>query len=76
MLVLARKPSEEVVITIPEGTEIPKGGLKIKVKVVRVGSLSNVRLGIIAPDDIPVHRSEVQDEIDARSTNHGKAVTA
>lgn len=38
----------------------------IEVRVVRVGN-GEVRLGVIAPPDVPVHRREVYDEI--RSEN-------
>ena len=51
MLVLSRKKSEEVVV-----------GDSIRVVIVEVrGDL--VRLGIEAPRDVPVHRSEVYDAI-------------
>ena len=51
MLVLSRKTSEELVI-----------GDDIRVMVVEIRS-GQVRLGIKAPAEIPVHRAEVYDQI-------------
>jgi carbon storage regulator len=51
MLVLSRRPGEEIVI-----------GDSIRITVAGVQG-DKVRLGISAPDDIPVHRSEVYDRI-------------
>lgn len=51
MLILSRRKDESVVID---------GGIKIMVVEIRENS---VRLGIDAPKDVTVHRSEVQDEI-------------
>ena len=53
MLVLSRKKDEVIVI---DG--------HIEVMIVRIRD-DKVWLGIKAPRDIPVHRREVQDEIDA-----------
>lgn len=53
MLVLSRKIEEVVMI-----------GDDIEVKVIRVHG-DAVRLGIVAPSDIPVHRKEVYDRIKA-----------
>lgn len=51
MLILSRRKDESVVID---------GGIKIMVVEIRENS---VRLGIDAPKDVAVHRSEVQDAI-------------
>jgi carbon storage regulator len=51
MLVLTRRPGEEVVI-----------GDRIHVTVTLIGN-DRVRLGITAPPDVPVHRAEVYERI-------------
>ena len=51
MLCLSRKASEEIVI-----------GDDIRVMVVEIRS-GQVKLGITAPAEIPVHRSEIYDQI-------------
>ncbi|MBL9167148.1 MAG: carbon storage regulator CsrA [Verrucomicrobiales bacterium] len=51
MLILSRKVNENIVI---DG--------RIIVKIVRLDG-ENVKLGIEAPPDVPVHRQEVYDEI-------------
>ena len=51
MLVLSRKPGERILI-----------GDDITVTIVRIGP-NNVRLGIDAPKEVPVHRQEVYDAI-------------
>ncbi len=51
MLILSRKVNENIVI---DG--------RIIVKIVRIDG-ENVKLGIEAPTDVPVHRQEVYDEI-------------
>lgn len=51
MLILSRKVNENIVI---DG--------RIIVKIVRIDG-ENVKLGIEAPIDVPVHRQEVYDEI-------------
>ncbi|MGL4552333.1 MAG: carbon storage regulator CsrA [Gemmataceae bacterium] len=56
MLVLSRKKNESIVINND-----------ITVTVVEIRG-DKVRLGIVAPKDVPVHRQEVYDAI------HGKAV--
>lgn len=53
MLVLSRKKNESIVI---DG--------RIKVTVIEIRG-DKVRLGVDADKDIPVHRSEVQEAIDA-----------
>lgn len=52
MLVLSRKKSEDIVINNGE----------ITVRVVEIRG-DKVRLGIIAPKEIPVHRLEVHEQI-------------
>jgi len=61
MLVLSRKTSESVVI---DG--------RITIKIVRVEG-DVVKLGIEAPRDVPVHRQEVYQEIQA---NNKEALTS
>jgi carbon storage regulator len=56
MLVLSRKPLEQIVIA--------NGEIVITVVEIRKGS---VRLGIEAPRDVPVHRREVQRAIEEKS---------
>ncbi len=51
MLVLSRKPGEEIVI-----------GGTIRVRVLEIVG-NKVRLGISAPSDVPVHREEVYRQI-------------
>lgn len=51
MLILSRKPGESLVI---DG--------RICVKIVRVEG-ETVKIGVEAPEDVPVHRQEVYDEI-------------
>lgn len=53
MLVLTRRVGEKIVI-----------GPDVTVEVVEVRG-EKVRLGITAPREVPVHRSEVKDKIDA-----------
>jgi carbon storage regulator len=60
MLVLSRKKGEEIVI----------GNGLITLVVVEIRG-DKIRLGIKAPKDMPVHRKEVQDEIDASNTTTG-----
>lgn len=51
MLVISRKRDEVIVI-----------GDKIRIRVLRVGA-EGVRLGVIAPSDLSVHRQEIYDLI-------------
>ena len=55
MLVLSRKSNESIVIND-----------NITITVVEIRG-DKVRLGIVAPKDIPVHRQEVYDQIHAQS---------
>ena len=57
MLVLSRKPLEAVVVGAADGFSRL---LKVTVLEIKHGS---VRLGFEAPDDVPVHRSEIWDRI-------------
>lgn len=57
MLVLTRKPGESIVINND-----------VVVMVVEC-SPSKVRLGVVAPEEVPVHRGEVQAEIDAQEVS-------
>lgn len=59
MLVLSRKKDEDIVIA--------DGEIVIKVLEIRG---DQVRLGIEAPRDIPVHRREVYEAINRESTAH------
>ena len=61
MLILSRKVNENIVI---DG--------RIIVKIVRLDG-ENVKLGIEAPPDVPVHRQEVYDEI---QRNNREAATS
>lgn len=57
MLVLSRKVNESVVIDLGNGR-------CVTVKVTGFGrDRDKVRLGIIAPREIPVHRNEIYDRI-------------
>jgi carbon storage regulator len=64
MLVLSRKKNESIVINDD-----------ITVTVVEIRG-DKVRLGIVAPKEIPVHRQEVHDAIHGNSTTNGKAPLA
>ena len=59
MLVLSRKKDEKIVLT---------GGIEVSIVQIRG---DKVRLGIVAPKEIAVHRSEVWDAIE-RKTQDGK----
>jgi carbon storage regulator len=60
MLILSRKPGESIVI---DG--------RIHVKIVRVEG-DHVKVGVVAPADVPVHRLEVYEEI---QRNNEQALT-
>jgi carbon storage regulator len=62
MLVFTRRRNQNIKI-----------GDGIEVRVLRVGR-EGVRLGIVAPSDVPVHRQEVYDQI--RDANRQAAGTA
>lgn len=59
MLVLTRKVGEKILI-----------GDNISITVVRVAK-GAVRIGIDAPDDIPIVREEIKDEGQRHSRDHG-----
>lgn len=61
MLVLSRKVSEQIVVG---------GGITITVVALRDGK---VRLGIEAPQNVSIHRKEVQDKIDKEMEEHFKS---
>jgi len=61
MLILSRKENESVVINN-----------NITVTVVEIRG-DKIRLGIVAPKDVPVHRSEVQERILAESVGQDPA---
>jgi carbon storage regulator len=54
MLVLARKKNESIIIN---------GNISVTVLSIING---NVRLGVSAPKDVPVHREEVQEAIESK----------
>ena len=62
MLVFTRRRHETIMI-----------GEGIEVRVLRVGR-DGVRIGIVAPPDVPVHRQEIYDQI--REANRSAADTA
>lgn len=57
MLVLSRKPNESIII-----------GDNVEIKVVEVRG-EQVKLGITAPRDIPVHRKEIYESIHSQNKN-------
>lgn len=59
MLVLSRKKNEKIVLS---------GGIEVSIVQIRG---DKVRLGIVAPKDVAVHRSEVWDAIE-RQMRDGK----
>lgn len=61
MLVFTRKLNEAIVI-----------GDGIEVRVLRVGK-DGVRLGIVAPQDVPVHRREIYDAVCAANQSAAAA---
>jgi carbon storage regulator CsrA len=61
MLILTRKPNESITITMPDGRQIL---VMVTEFILFAGKTRKVRLGIEAPKDITVHRTEVQDAID------------
>ncbi|HEV3146016.1 MAG TPA: carbon storage regulator CsrA [Gemmataceae bacterium] len=63
MLVLSRKKNESIVINND-----------ITITVVEIRG-DKVRLGIVAPKDVPVHRQEVYDAIHAQQSKPAEAAT-
>lgn len=59
MLVLARKRGSAVVVTTPSGERITIHILKT-----RPDKRDEMRIGVEAPKNWPIHRKEVQDKID------------
>ena len=59
MLVLTRRPGETLII-----------GDNIRVTILDVSG-NQVRLGVTAPKDVPVHREEVAERIRAEAANSG-----
>lgn len=60
MLVLSRKPSETIVLTVPPST----APTRIEVTLIDIRSGHRARLGVTAPREVEVHRLEVQEAID------------
>jgi carbon storage regulator CsrA len=59
MLILSRRLNEKVILTLPTGERIT-----IQVIGWKSGTPLTVRLGFDAPQEIAIHREEVQDAID------------
>lgn len=60
MLCLSRKCSESIEITAPDGR-------KIDLFVIEIRRSGVVRIGITAPDDFVIWRTEVKEAIDAKT---------
>lgn len=56
MLILGRKRNEEIIIDHD-----------IRVKIMSIGK-EVVKIGIIAPDDVPIHRSEIYESLQLDSS--------
>lgn len=63
MLVLARQRDEEIVVRVPASTQ----QREITFTVVDVRG-DKVRIGVIAPKDVTIHRGEVQKLIDRENS--------
>ena len=62
MLVLSRRPREDIVIRTPDGYEVVVGVVEIRD--------GKVRLGFAADVAVTIHRREVQDSIDREKIEH------
>lgn len=56
MLVLSRFRGESIVMTTAEG--------RTEIKILAVGKYGKVQLGIVAPKDVAVNRTEIQLRVD------------
>ena len=56
MLILGRKRNEEIIIDHD-----------IRVKIMSIGK-EVVKIGIVAPDDVPIHRSEIYESLQLDSS--------
>lgn len=61
MLVLARRSQESIVISV--------GNHRITLTVIDIISDRKVRLGFDAPEEVVIHRKEIQDVIDSENPN-------
>lgn len=61
MLVLTRKVGQSIIITVDAGKDNER---RIEIQPLFNTNKKQIRLGITAPKDISVHRSEIQYKID------------
>lgn len=59
MLVLSRRVEESIVVMVPASAGMDH---KITIKIIEIRG-DKVRLGISAPDEVPIHREEVYEAI-------------
>lgn len=57
MLILRRKVGEKIVTTYPDGTQIEYVIMGVRG--------DKIRVGVHAPDDVTIHREEIQARVDA-----------
>lgn len=69
MLILSRRPDEDVVIDIPKNVDASR----VKIKLLSISG-RQIRVGITAPAEIGVHRGEIMDKIDAGDTSGDNSV--